>query len=141
MVTRGLSENEAREVIRAGKIGRLGCIDKDEPYVVPINYIVDDGSIYSHSLPGKKIDALRSNPRACLQVDQIVDDFQWRSAIVFGRFEEIRLPKDRRAILEKMLTRFPNLTPVESTIVQDAGAPDSVVFRIMIDRITGMEEK
>ena len=60
---------------------------------------------------------------------------------MFGRFEEIRLPKDRRAILEKMLTRFPNLTPVESTIVQDAGAPDSVVFRIMIDRITGMEEK
>ena len=53
-MTRGLSENEAREVIRAGKIGRLGCIDKDEPYVVPINYIVDDGSIYSHSLPGKR---------------------------------------------------------------------------------------
>jgi len=136
-----LSENEAREVIQSGKIGRLGCIDKDEPYVVPINYIVDDGSIYSHSLPGKKIDVLRSNPRACLQVDRIVDDLHWRSAIVFGRFEEIRLAQDRRAILERLLARFPNLTPVESTIGQDAGTPDSVVFRIMIDRITGVEEE
>ena len=140
-MTRVLSENEAREVIQSGKIGRLGCIDKDEPYVVPINYIVDDGSIYSHSLPGKKIDVLRANPRACLQVDRIVDDFQWRSAIAFGRFEEIRLSQDRRAILERLLARFPNLTPVESTIGQDAGTADSVVFRIMIDRITGMEEE
>jgi len=141
VLTKSLSENEALEVIRSGKIGRLACVDGDEPYVVPVNYVVDDGFIYSHSLPGKKIDALRSNPRACLQVDQIFDDFHWQSAIAFGRFEEITLPSDRRAILEKLFARFPKLTPVESTIAQDAGAPDSVVFRIIIDRITGVEEE
>ena len=141
MVTRVLSDAEAREVIKAGKVGRLGCIDKDEPYVVPINYLVDEGSIYSHSLPGRKIDAMRAHPRACLQVDQIVDDFHWRSAIAFGNFEEIRVPSDRRSILSKLLARFPLLTPVESMMAQDAGAPDSVVFRIIVDRITGVEEE
>jgi nitroimidazol reductase NimA-like FMN-containing flavoprotein (pyridoxamine 5'-phosphate oxidase superfamily) len=140
VVTRVLSEEEALEVIKAGKVGRLGCIDKDEPYVVPINCLVDEGSIYSHSLPGRKIDAMRSHPRACLQVDHIDDDFHWRSAIAFGNFEEINNPRDRRAILGKLLTRFPQLTPVESMIVQDAAAPDSVVFRITVDRITGVEE-
>ena len=60
-MTRVLSDAEAREVIKAGKVGRLGCIDKDEPYVVPINYMVDEGSIYSHSLPGRKIDAMRAH--------------------------------------------------------------------------------
>ena len=83
---------------------------------------------------------MRAHPRVCLQVDQIADDFHWRSAIAFGDFEEIRVPSDRRSILIKVLARFPLLTPVESAMAQDAGAPDSVVFRIRIDRITGVAE-
>jgi uncharacterized protein len=140
-MTRLLNEAEALEVIKVGKIGRLGCIDNNEPYVVPINYLVDENAIYSHSLPGKKIDAMRAHPRACLQVDHIDDYFHWRSAIAFGKFEQIDRPKDRREILGKLLSRFPKLTPVESRIVQDAAAPDSIVFRIVIDRITGVEEE
>jgi nitroimidazol reductase NimA-like FMN-containing flavoprotein (pyridoxamine 5'-phosphate oxidase superfamily) len=127
-------------VIKNGRVGRLGCIDNQEPYVVPINYLADDDTIYSHSLPGRKIDAMRSHPRACLQVDQIDDDFHWRSAIAFGNFEEITLPADRREILGKLLVRFPTLTPVESMIIRDASAPDSIVFRIVVDRVTGVQE-
>ena len=139
-MTRVLNDVEALDVIKSGKVGRLGCIDNQEPYVVPINYLADEGSIYSHSLPGRKIDAMRAHPRACLQVDQIDDDFHWRSAIAFGNFEEIILPADRREILGKLLVRFPTLTPVESTIIRDAAAPDSIVFRIVVDRVTGVEE-
>ena len=135
-----LSEEEALALISAGKIGRLGCVDNGEPYVVPINYVVEERSIYSHSLPGRKIDAMRAHPRSCLQVDQINDDFHWRSAIAFGDFEEIIRPNYRRAIISKLLSRFPQLTPVESMIAHDAAAPDSVVFRIIVDRVTGVEE-
>ena len=135
-----LSEKEALAFISAGKIGRLGCVDNGEPYVVPINYFVEDGSIYSHSLPGRKIDAMQAHPRVCLQVDQIADDFHWRSAIAFGNFEEIHVPTERRAILSKLLARFPLLTPVESVMAQDAAALDSIVFRIHIDRVTGVAE-
>lgn len=139
-MTNVLKDTEALEVIKAGKIGRLGCIDQNEPYVVPINYVLDEGSIYSHSLPGRKIDAMRAHPRVCLQVDQIDDECRWRSAIAFGNFEEVHLPNQRRAVLTKLLSRFPKLTPVESMIVQDAAAPDSIVFRIVVDQVTGVEE-
>ena len=139
-MTRALTDVEARDVIKNGRVGRLGCIDNQELYVVPINYLADDDTIYSHSLPGRKIDAMRSHPRACLQVDQIDDDFHWRSAIAFGNFEEITLPADRREILGKLLVRFPTLTPVESMIIRDAAAPDSIVFRIVVDRVTGVQE-
>jgi nitroimidazol reductase NimA-like FMN-containing flavoprotein (pyridoxamine 5'-phosphate oxidase superfamily) len=135
-----LSEEEARALLSACRIGRLGCVDNGEPYVVPINYVFEDGAIYSHSLPGRKIEALRAHPRACLQVDEIEDDFNWRSALAYGDFEEIRVPSDRRSVLRKLLARFPLLTPVESMMAQDAGAPDSIVFRIRIDRITGVAE-
>ena len=47
-MTRTLSEAEAQNLIASGKIGRLGCVDNGEPYVVPVNYLFEDGSIYSH---------------------------------------------------------------------------------------------
>ena len=137
---RALLEEEARKLLSAAKVGRLGCVDNGEPYVVPINYVFEDGLIYSHSLPGRKIDALRAHPRACLQVDEIEDDFNWRSVLAYGDFEEIRVPSNRRSVLNKLLARFPKLTPVESVIARDASAPDSIVFRITIDRITGVSE-
>ena len=137
---RALLEEDARELLSTCRVGRLGCVDNGEPYVVPINYVFEDGSVYSHSLPGRKIEVLRANPRACLQVDEIENDFVWRSVIAYGNFEEIRVPSDRRSILSKLLARFPLLTPVESQMAQDAGAPDSVVFRIRIDRLTGVAE-
>ena len=139
-MTRMLSESEARDLIADGRIGRLGCVDNGEPYVVPVNYVFEDMSIYSHSLPGRKIDVLRAHPRACLQVDEIENELKWRSVIAYGNFEEIRVPSDRRSILSKLLSRFPLLTPVESQMAQDASAPDSIVFRIRIDRITGVTE-
>ena len=140
-MTKILSEVEARRVISAGKIGHLGCIVKGEPYVVPVNYLLEDGSIYSHSLPGQKILALRTHPRVCLQVEQIHDDFHWRSAIAFGSFEEIHDELERALALRKLLKRFPLLTPVDSRVVQDAAPPEVIVFRIRVDRVTGVVEE
>jgi hypothetical protein len=139
-MTKMLSEAEARNFIAERKIGRLGCISEGEPYVVPINYIFEEGSIYSHSLPGRKIDAMKAHSRVCLQVDEIENDLEWRSAIAYGNFDEIRVPSDRRSILSKLFLRFPLLTPVESVMARDAGAPDVIVFRIIVDRITAVKE-
>ncbi|HLN97192.1 MAG TPA: pyridoxamine 5'-phosphate oxidase family protein [Pyrinomonadaceae bacterium] len=135
-----LNEEDSRALLTSAGIGRLGCVDNGEPYVVPINFIFEDGCIYSHSLPGRKIEALRVHPRACLQVDEIEDGFNWRSVVAYGNFSELRLPGERRSVLAKLLARFPLLTPVESVMAHDAGAPESIVFRIVIDRITGMAE-
>jgi nitroimidazol reductase NimA-like FMN-containing flavoprotein (pyridoxamine 5'-phosphate oxidase superfamily) len=140
-MARPLTENEAHKLIGAGKIGHLGCVVNGEPYVVPINYVFEDGSIYSHSLPGLKIEAMRAQRRVCLQIEEIEDNFNWRSALVYGDFEEIRVPSERRSVLGKLMAHFPLLTPVESVMAQDASAPDTIVFRIVIDRITGAAEE
>src|SRR6185503_9683902 len=122
-MTKVLNDDEARAVISAGKIGHLGCIVKGEPYVVPLNYLFEGEWIYSHSMPGRKIRALRVNPRTCLQVEQIDDDFHWRSAIAFGHFGEVLDELERAQVLGKLLNRFPLLTPVESRLAKDAVSP------------------
>jgi len=133
-----MSEAEARELIEAGKVGRLGCVDRCEPYVVPFNYFFEDGCIYGHSLPGRKIELLRANPRSCVQVDEIQDDVHWRSVIAFGNFEEIDDEFERKRVMHELLDHFPLLTPVESFVVLDAVPPEVVVFRICVDRVTGV---
>jgi len=141
VMTRILSEAEARKVVSAGTLGRLGCTDDAGPYVVPINYVVIGDDIYSHSLPGRKIEAMRADPRACLQVDRIQDDFHWRSAVAFGDFEEVTGEKERQNILRQLLDRFPQLTPVESRLTSDAGPPPIIIFRLRINSVSGVAEE
>jgi uncharacterized protein len=136
-----LTEDESKSLFKNGRIARLGCVVKGEPYIVPINYYAEDDAAYSHSLPGLKVSALRENPNACLQVDHIEGDFHWQSVIAFGKYEEITNPKERERVLGKLLWHFPKLTPVESVIAQDAGPPSVVVYRIRINRITGVAEE
>jgi len=135
-----LSNDEAHKLFQDAKVARLGCIVNGEPYVVPINCHLEGDCLYSHSLPGLKISGLRENPRACVQVDQIESDLEWRSAIAFGKFEEITKSNERADVLNKLLRMFPLLTPVESAIAIDGGAQEVIVFRIRIERLTGVSE-
>lgn len=135
-----LDDQETRKVLQSARVARLGCIVNGGPYIVPINYNFEDDCLYSHSLPGTKINALRENPQACVQVDEIESDLRWRSVMAFGTFAEIKKQTERTEVLAKLLKRFPMLTPVEAAITTDTCSPGVIVFRIRIDRITGVAE-
>lgn len=135
-----MNEDEARDLLTEERIGRLGCIADGEPYVVPVNYFYDGECAHVHSLPGRKIIAMRLNPRVCLQVDRIESDFGWKSVIAFGNYEEITNRAERSHALELLLNRFPQLTPVETLIAEDAMSPEPIVFRIRMDRLTGISQ-
>jgi len=136
-----LGSNDALKLFESVKVARLGCIVNGEPYVVPINCLYENNYLYSHSLNGLKISALRENPRACVQVDEIESGMSWRSAIAFGKFEEITNSDERAEVLNKLFRVFPMLTPVESTLALDGLAQQVIVFRIRIDRLTAVAEE
>jgi hypothetical protein len=133
-----LSEKEAKDLLAHCRLGRLGCISNSEPYVVPVNYVFDGETIFIHSLYGKKISAMRENPKVCFQVDSIETDFQWRSVIVFGSYHEITNETDRAKAMNLLLKHFPSLTPVETYIVEGAGTPAPIIFHINIEKITSL---
>jgi nitroimidazol reductase NimA-like FMN-containing flavoprotein (pyridoxamine 5'-phosphate oxidase superfamily) len=126
-------------LLREKTLGRLGCVAGGAPYVVPVNYFFDGKDVYLHSLPGKKIDALRANNRACLQVDEIEDAYHWRSVIVNGTYEEVSDEKSRERIVAELFRRSPDMTPVESLMTM--GLNQMIVFRIRVNEITGMGEE
>jgi nitroimidazol reductase NimA-like FMN-containing flavoprotein (pyridoxamine 5'-phosphate oxidase superfamily) len=139
MITQ-LHSEESHALLSNSKLGRLGCLTEGEPYVVPVHYLYEGDSIYMHSLPGRKITSLRAHPRACLQVDEIKDAFHWRSVIAYGNYEEITDSRERERILSALFARLPYFTPVESAMTQAAGLPETIVFRLRIDTITGVCE-
>jgi uncharacterized protein len=135
-----LTPEEARALLTSRMVGRLGCVDEGGPYVVPVNYVVSGDEIYIHSLPGRKIEALRANPKTCLQVDEVIDAYHWRSVIAFGTYEEITDQGIRDLAVRTLLRRFPHLTPVESVPVHD-GQSSVIIFRIRVQEITGVGEE
>ena len=81
---------------------------------------------------------MRQAPQICLQVDEVKDDYNWRSVIAFGEYEEVTEPAERERLMGAMFQRLPHLTPVESRMTE--GQAEVIVFRLRIDRLTGVSE-
>ncbi len=55
--------------LNRARTGFLGLAADGEPYVVPLNYVWMNGSVYFHgAAEGRKIDMLRRNAHACFTV-------------------------------------------------------------------------
>lgn len=104
-MARELSEGEARGLLAAREVGRLGLVEDGLPYVVPIAYAYRDGSVYCHSAQGRKVSALRLHPEACFEVDEVDGIDRWRSVIAWGTYEQL-LGAEAKAGLEVLLERF-----------------------------------
>ena len=123
--------------------GRLACAKDSQPYVTPFNFAYHDQYIYSFSTVGRKIEWLRGNPLACVEVDEIANPQQWTSVIVFGRYEELPATADGQAAREfafKLLQQRelwwePGFA---KTILHGAERPlDPVYYRLSIEEISG----
>ena len=138
MIISELSHTEIAGILQAQALGRLGCIADSEPYVVPVNFYFDGSDVFIHSLPGRKIEALRKSRKGCLQVDEIRDPFNWRSVLVFGNYEEISDEQVREKMMGAIFRKRPEMTPVESALMERYRK--TIVFCLRTYRMTGIGE-
>jgi len=58
------------EILQQSDICRLGLVDQDEAYIVPVNYAYADNVIYIHSAhAGRKMELLKQNNRVSFEVE------------------------------------------------------------------------
>lgn len=130
-----LSQDEIEALLRRRRIGRIGCCVDDRPYVVPVTYAYDGSAVYVLSGPGRKIDAMRADPRVCFEVEEIDESggtVDWRSVIADGVYEELTDDGERRAaltLLGKICPKSPTCMPVIPAAM--------IVFRIDLTEKTG----
>ncbi len=59
-----------QEILTNSRVLRLGMVDNNEAYIVPVNYAYENGLIYIHSAPhGRKIELLKKNGRVSFEIE------------------------------------------------------------------------
>lgn len=81
--------NEIIKILDKAKVLRLGLVDGDEAYVVPMNYgyTMEDSrlTLYLHGAKrGKKIDLMRANPKVFFEMDCDITPFEGEIACKYG---------------------------------------------------------
>jgi nitroimidazol reductase NimA-like FMN-containing flavoprotein (pyridoxamine 5'-phosphate oxidase superfamily) len=84
-----MTQDECIAVVANGRMGNLACARDNHPYIVPIYYAFSEHHLYSFSMPGQKIDWMRSNPHVCVQVDNFSDQAHWQSVVMHGLYHEL----------------------------------------------------
>lgn len=148
-MTGQLTEEQIDILLNSSVVGHLGCFAEQYPYVVPITYAYRKPFIYSHTYEGLKTALMRKNPKVCFEIDQIDNLANWRSAIIYGTFEELKDEEAEEAMLILKSRLNPIQTSIYSLFLWDVQAKNlqprhktaEVIFRIRIMEKTGRFEK
>src|SRR5687768_5884955 len=134
-----LSESEITEILARVGYGHLACSRDDRPYVVPIQYVYEDGEIFIYTTEGKKFDIISRNPKVCLQVEEVINNMQWQSVIVDGVAEQLTSGNEQDRSLKLILRDNPTLTPAVSIRWLDSWVRENreVIYRITIKETSG----
>lgn len=146
-----LSDSMIYEVLENNIIGRLGYTDGHRIFIIPISYLFYDRKyIIAHSREGQKIEIFRKNPNVCLAVDKIDNLSNWKSVILWGKYEEITDRRERYYALDLLIRKIYKHSLTEEEILASRAEieesmilPDrekTIVYRIIIEKKSGRFE-
>jgi nitroimidazol reductase NimA-like FMN-containing flavoprotein (pyridoxamine 5'-phosphate oxidase superfamily) len=140
-----LSDEKCLEVLSTERRGFLAVYGENGyPYVLPINYLFDNGKIYFHGAKeGHKLDAVKANPHVSFSVIDAGVPVEGKrglnvdSVIVFGTARLLPDSDEAREIGRKLgLKYFPkDLEYIEHELRGTAGRMQ--IIEITIDHMTG----
>ena len=127
---------------------RIAMVDKNAPYIVPLNFGFADNTLYFHSaLKGRKIDILKINPEVCFEFDENVElipdkggkacgwGAQFKSVIGFGTASFVTDPGDKKNALNIIMGHYTG----KSFEFSDMDVNQVAIIRVDIREMTGKE--
>jgi len=103
-----MTQPEIDQFLTCARIGRIGMILEEGPYIVPLGYCYSEGKVFFHTCQeGIKMEALRSNPNVCFEVDESLSDASLaKSVIILG---EVKIIKEKELMipyLQKLIDKY-----------------------------------
>jgi uncharacterized protein len=134
-----MSSKEIDELLSQVGYGHLGCIHEGKPYVMPMQYYLEDSDIYLFTTVGMKTYDIDANPEICLQVESLHDPLHWRSVIVNGRADRLTEQQDIDRAMQFIKARNPTLSPaINRTWIDSWGRAEVIaIYRIHPSEMTG----
>jgi uncharacterized protein len=94
MAIRQMRRDECLQMLATAKLARLACAHDNQPYIVPVYIAYQESAegepcLYGFTTAGQKVEWMRTNPRVCVEVDEVESGDRWRSVIATGRYQEL----------------------------------------------------
>ena len=135
------------EILREAPIGRVGVCTNGRPYVIPMNFAYDEGSIFLHShREGKKMQIISENPFVCFEVDegQIKEGekpcsygFKYRSVIVEGTISILEVLEEKLEGLKLISDKYAPGKAKQLSLEGIGNYKDLIVLKIDISEVSG----
>jgi hypothetical protein len=137
-------KKEIEQILKDGSICRIAMVDKDKPYLVPMNFGYRDGALYLHSArEGKKIELIKKNPNVCFEVDEIVQfrkaklacdwGVEYKSVIGSGKAVFLADPGEKSRAFDIIMAQYSD----GAYDYPDTMLERTLVIKIEIERMTG----
>jgi nitroimidazol reductase NimA-like FMN-containing flavoprotein (pyridoxamine 5'-phosphate oxidase superfamily) len=145
MRIRSLDRVECENLLAGSRIGHLACAKDGQPYVTTLHFAHAGQQLYAFSLPGKKIEWMRANPRVSVLFEERKHARSWRSVIVDGTFEELpdrighKVQRDRAWSLLSREANWWQPGALKPDTMAAPRAGEHVFFCIHIEEISGRE--
>ena len=133
-------------IIGKANVCRLGMVDGDRPYIVPLSFGYQDNTLYFHgALKGRKMDLLKQNPNVCVEfeiaVEAIADvdacswSMKFQSVIGFGKASIVEGLELKRQALGIIMAQYSDKAFEFSENKVNATA----VIKVEIEKMTGKQ--
>ena len=141
-----VDREELHRILDEAMVMRLGMLDGERPYVVPLNFAREGDELWFHAAKaGHKLDCLRAAPAVCVEVDHFLrlrsgpracDDWSssYESVIGFGTAEIVEDPAEKLRGLRALMRKYSGREDWE---FPDASVRGTAVVCIRLDSLTG----
>jgi nitroimidazol reductase NimA-like FMN-containing flavoprotein (pyridoxamine 5'-phosphate oxidase superfamily) len=108
MSVKEMTCNEIDQFLTCARVGRVGMVLEEGPYVGPVGFVYVDGKVFFHTCcKGLKMECLRKNANVCFEVDESPSDTtMYKSVIIFGKSEIIQDEQEMTPHLQKLIDRY-----------------------------------
>ena len=141
-------KSEIQDIIRSSQVCRLGLVDENVAYIVPLCFGYKNNSLFFHSaFEGRKIEILKRNNRVCFEFDgdtrisggktACAWGMQYRSVIGYGTASFIENAGKKREALDTIMGQY-----AEGAFEYSAEALDkTLIIKVDISSMTGKKSE
>lgn len=136
-----LERDESLQVLESALVAHLGISEGDQPYVTPMSFVMIDDKLVFRTMAGRKLDALRQNPKVCVEVSRFdAETGDWESVIIQGTAAEVADEGIKSMTVSKLFRKYDSImgSPLSTGggLQPMAGLP--YVISVEIEEMTGM---
>ena len=141
-----MQKKQTEAIIRNASVCRLGILDGDTPYIVPLCFGYREGILYFHgAVKSRKYALIQKHPKVGFEFDILAEpvsapdpcdwDMRYQSVVGFGTATMVEDAVEKRQALEIIVSQYSD----DPRPFSDQALRATAVFKVVIETMTGKQ--